>query len=279
MRVRCRSFLSFLFIVLTLAYPGVGSALGAPALPAAQEKPATEKPAPPGPLKSIEEKTAGFQKIDGFFPMYWEQGAGTLWLEIPRFEQELLYVSGLSAGVGSNDIGLDRGQLGRERLVVFQRVGPKVLMVQPNTAYRASGSADEKRAVEESFARSVIWGFTAAAETNGRVLVDATDFLLRDAHGLISRLRPATFRLDRSRSAVYLPRTKGFPKNIEMEVTLTFTAEGSTAGAGGGLEKGSLAAVAPSSDAVTVRQHHSLVELPGPGFLPRRFDPRAGFGD
>ena len=189
-----------------------------------------------------------------------------MWLEIQRFDQELLYVSGLSAGIGSNDIGLDRGQLGRERLVSFQRVGPKILMVQPNTAYRAAAAAgDEKRAVEESFAQSIVWGFTVAAETGGRVLVDATDFLLRDAHGVIGRLRPATFRLDRSRSAVYLPRTKAFPKNTEMEVTLTFVAEGSTAGAGGGFEKGSLGAVAPSADAVTVRQHHSLVELPGTG--------------
>ncbi len=280
MRLRCSPLLSFLFIGLPLAHPIAGAAPGPPVLAASQEKPAQDKPAPPpGPLKSIEEKTAGFQKIDGFFPMYWDQGAGTLWLEIPRLDQEVLYVSGLSAGVGSNDIGLDRGQLGAERLVVFQRVGPKLLMVQPNTAFRASGSADEKRAVEESFARSVIWGFTAAAETGGRVLVDATDFLMRDAHGVIARLRPATFRLDRTRSAVYMARTKGFPKNTEMEVTLTFTAEGTTAGAGGGIEKGSLGAVTPSSDAVTVRQHHSLVERPGPGFVPRRFDPRAGFGD
>jgi len=276
----CRPLLPFLFIALSPACPVTGAAPGTTVPAVAQDKPAQDKPAPPpGPLKSIEEKTAGFQKIDGFFPMYWDQAAGTLWLEIPRLDQEVLYVSGLSAGVGSNDIGLDRGQLGAERLVVFQRVGPKLLMVQPNTAFRASGSADEKRAVEESFARSVIWGFTAAAETGGRVLVDATDFLLRDAHGVIARLRPATFRLDRTRSAVYMPRTKGFPKNTEMEVTLTFTAEGSTAGAGGGIEKGSLGAVTPSSDAVTVRQHHSLVEPPGPGFVPRRFDPRAGFGD
>ena len=265
MRVQYRPFLPVLFLLLSGG------------LAMAQDKPPAP---PPGPLKSIEEKTAGLQKIDGFFPMYWDEAAGTLWLEISRLGQEVLYVSGLAAGVGSNDIGLDRGQLGATRLVVFERVGPRVLMVQPNTEYRAvNGSADEKRAVEESFARSVIWGFTVAAHTGGRVLVDATDFVMRDAHGVVARLRPATFRLERTRSALYLPRTKGFPKNTEMEATLTFTAEGPTAGAGGGLEKGALNAVTPSADAVTVRQHHSLVELPGPGFVPRRFDPRAGFGD
>ncbi|HSK08650.1 MAG TPA: zinc-dependent metalloprotease [Vicinamibacterales bacterium] len=260
-------------VVTLLLVVGAGAA-------SAQER-GGQVPAKPGEMPTIAAKTAGMQKIDGFFPLYWDEAAGLLWLEIPRFDEDLLYVSGLSAGVGSNDIGLDRGQLSGSRLVRFQRVGPRVLMVQPNTRYRAvTGSADEKRAVEDSFAASILWGFTAAARgDDGAVLVDATDFLMRDAHGVVSRLRPATFRLDRTRSAVYLPRTKAFPRNTEMEVTLTFTADGSTAGAGGGFEKGALNAVVPSADAVTVRQHHSLVALPGPGFVPRRFDPRAGFGD
>lgn len=231
-------------------------------------------------VPTIATKTAGMQKIDGFFPLYWEEAAGSLWLEIPRLGEEVLYVSGLAAGIGSNDIGLDRGQLGATRLVRFERVGPRVLLVQPNTRYRSvNGTADEKRAVEESFGTSILWGFTVAARSGGRVLVDATDFLMRDAHNVAARLRPASFRVDRTRCAVYLPRTKGFPKNTEMEATLTFTAEGSTDGAGGGVERGALRAVVPTADAVTVRLHHSLVALPGPGFRPRRFDPRAGFFD
>jgi len=249
--------------------------LPAAAFAATQERGGTARAA----LPSIEERTAGIERIDGYFPLYWDEAGGTLWLEIPRLDAEVLYVSGLSAGIGSNDIGLDRGQLGATRVVRFQRVGPKILMVQPNYRYRAvDGSADEKRAVEESFGTSVIWGFTVAAASPGRVLVDLTDFLMRDAHGVATSLRPAVFRLDRSRSAVHMPRTKGFPGNTEMEVTLTFVADGSTAGAGGGFEGGALGAVVPSADAVTVRQHHSLIELPGPGFEPRRFDPRAGFG-
>ena len=239
---------------------------------------AQEREAKPAPIPTIAAKTAGMQKIDGFFPLYWDEAAGSLWLEIPRLGEEVLYVSGLSAGVGSNDIGLDRGQLGGTRLVRFERVGPRVLVVQPNTRFRAvNGTADEKRAVEESFGTSILWGFTVAAQGDGRVLVDATDFLLRDAHNVVARLRPASFRLERTRCAIYLPRTKGFPRNTEMEATLTFTAEGSTEGAGGGVERAALRAVVPSADAVTVRQHHSLVALPDAGFRPRRFDPRAGF--
>ena len=246
-----------------------------------QNKPAAPtRPAAPAKTPSIEEKTLGLQKLDGYFPLYWDQASGMLWMEIARFDSEVLYLNGLSAGIGSNDIGLDRGQLSATRVVRFERVGTKVLMVEPNYRFRAtSGNPDEERAVRESFATSVTWGFTVAAESGGRVLVDLTDFLLRDATGVANRLRPATFHVDKGRSAVYMPRTRAFPKNTEMEVTLTFAAEGSTANVGGGFERGSLSAVAPAADAVTVRQHHSFVELPDGNFKPRKYDPRAGFID
>lgn len=222
---------------------------------------------------SIEEKTAGMQKIDGLFPLYWDEATGKLWLEISRLDTEVLYISGLAAGIGSNDIGLDRGQLGGTRLVTFQRVGPQILMVQPNTRYRAeSSNPDERRAVEEAFAKSVLWGFTVAAESADRVLVDATDFVLRDVHNVIGRLASrgsGSYKLDRSRSAVYLPNTKAFPKNTEMDATLTFTSDGPGALIG---------SVTPSAQAVTVRQHHSLVQLPDNNYTPRRSDPRSGYG-
>src|SRR5215469_12960255 len=137
-----------------------------------------------GRSQSIEERTAGMRRLDGFFPLYWDDRTGTLWLEIPRFDTEVLYATGLSAGLGSNDIGLDRGQEGGGRIVTFQRVGSKVLMVQPNYSFRStSASAAERKSVEDSFARSVLWGFAIAAESNGHVLVDATEFMLRDVHG------------------------------------------------------------------------------------------------
>ena len=227
---------------------------------------------------SIDDKTKGLQKLDGFVPLYWDSRSGTLWLEIGRFDTELLYVTALSAGLGSNDIGLDRGQLGGEHVVSFRRVGPKVLMVAPNYAFRAiSDNADERRAVREGFASSVLWGFTVGAETDGRVLVDATDFLLRDVHGVTQRLRPATYRLDARRSAVNMDRTKAFPKNSEIDVLLTFTSDGGDeARAGGGLPGGRITDVTPSPQAATVQQHHSFLELPGPGYEPLPYDPRAG---
>ena len=189
----------------------------------------------PARIPTIEERTAGMQKLDGFFPVYWEERTGYLYLEIPRFDTPVLYTTGLAAGLGSNDIGLDRGQEGGGKIVSFERVGPRVLMVQGNENFRSSSANPaERRSVEDSFAKSVLWGFTVAAETNGRVLVDATDFFVRDGHGAGGSLGPAAaYRVDRTRSAVYLPRTKAFPKNTEIEVTLTFTNE-TGGGRGGG---------------------------------------------
>ncbi|HEX5870257.1 MAG TPA: zinc-dependent metalloprotease [Longimicrobium sp.] len=224
------------------------------------------------PLPSIADKTRTMERRDGFLPVYWEAATGKLWMEIPRTGEELIYVVSLPAGLGSNDVGLDRGQLGGERLVRFDRVGPRVLMVQPNQAYRASTqNPAERRAVEESFAQSVLWGFTVAAETDGRVLVDATDFVLRDAHGVIPSLRRARqgdYRLDASRSALYLQNTKAFPRNTEIEATLTFTGDNP-----GGFVRD----VTPTPEAISVRQRHSFVALPPPGYQPRRSDPRAGY--
>ncbi len=254
---------------------------------------------------SIADRTASMQRIDGYFPLYWEERSGSLFLEIPRFDSEFLLTTGLAAGLGSNDIGLDRGQEGAGRIVSFQRVGPKVLLVQSNESFRASSAnAAERRSVADSFARSVLWGFTVAAESDGRVLVDATDFLLRDIHNAASALRPGTYRVDRTRSAIYMPRTKAFPKNTEIETTLTFVneaggggrggggatgpaqgpepigreAERPSGGRGGGLFSGSVASVTPSPDAVTMREHVSLVELPDGNYKPRYDDPRAGYG-
>ena len=225
---------------------------------------------------SIAERTAGMERLSGLLPLHWDAGAGTLWMEIARLDHDLLYVRSLAAGVGSNDIGLDRGQLGATAIVRFERVGPKVLMVQPNQRYRVdTANPAEVRALDEAFATSVLWGFAVEAETDGAVLVDVTPFLLRDAHGVADRL-PGTYRLDESRSAVHLPRTRGFPRNTELEARLTFT--GDPRGGGPGFGRGSLAAVAPTARAVTVRQHHSFVELPDDGYVPRPYDPRSGFG-
>jgi hypothetical protein len=188
----------------------------------------------PGRVQTIEARTEGMQKLDGFYPLYWDEASGSIYLEIPRLDTEVLYVNGLAAGLGSNDIGLDRAQLGGTKVVMFQRVGPRVLMVQPNYEYRATtDNPAERKAVDDAFAKSVIWGFAVAAETSGRLLVDLTDFVMRDAHGVAGRLG-AGYRLDRTRSALYLPNTRVFPKNAEIEVTTTFITEGGGGGRGGG---------------------------------------------
>lgn len=221
---------------------------------------------------SISAKTAGMKAFPGYFSFYWDEKEGRIWLEINRWDEEVLYVNSLAAGVGSNDIGLDRNQLGDTRIVKFQRVGPKVLLLQPNYNYRAvSNNADERRSVADAFAQSALWGFKVEAEENGRVLVDFTPFLLRDAHGVVARLKTnnqGTYRPDDSRSAIYLEQTKNFPKNSEFEAIVTFIGEGAGAW---------LRSVTPTSEYVTVRMHHSLIELPDGNYKPRMYDPRSGY--
>ncbi|MFB9865224.1 zinc-dependent metalloprotease [Rufibacter immobilis] len=222
---------------------------------------------------SIAAKTVGLQKFAGFFPFYWDEATGKIFLEIDKLDTPFLYVSSLPAGLGSNDIGLDRGQLGGTHVVSFQKVGPKVLLVEPNQSYRAmNGNPAEEQAVAQSFAQSTLWGFKAEASEGNRVLVDATDFLLRDAHdvvGSIRRSRQGSYRLDASRSAFYLPRTKNFPQNTEFEATLTFV---------GGDDAGNFVReVAPSTEALTLREHHSFIQLPDRNYTPRAMDPRAGY--
>jgi hypothetical protein len=102
-------------------------------------------------------------------------------------------------------------------------------------------------------------------------LVDATDFFLHDAHGVPEALRRAkqgAYHVDASRCAIYLPQTKNFPLNTEVESTLTFV--GDDPGAW-------VRQVTPSPGAITVREHHSFVQLPPPGYKPRIYDPRSSF--
>ncbi len=222
--------------------------------------------------KTFAEITENLQRIEGFLPLYLNSEDGKIYLEISRFNREFLYQISLTTGVGSNPIGLDRGQLGDTKVVYFEKAGNKILLVQPNYSYRAmSENAAERRATEESFAKSVIWGFKTEASEGGKFLVDATAFLIRDAHGVsdrLNRMKQGNFSFDESRSALYLPYTKGFPKNTEIEATVTLTSK---------TETGRLInQTAPSGDSVTVRERHSFVELPDNNYKPREFDPRVG---
>lgn len=242
----------------------------------AQRKKSNKEPQPQTIVQksAIATKTDGMKKYEGFFEFYYDEKQDKIFLVIDKFNEEFLYINSLSAGIGSNDIGLDRGQLGGERIVKFDKRGPKVLLIQPNYRYRAnSDNAMERRAVEQAFAQSALWGFTVVAEETNRVLVDATDFFLRDSHDVIGQLKSSkqgNYSLDKSRSAIYLPRVKSFPKNAEFEATITFT---------GDATGNYIRSVTPTPDNVTVRLHHSFVELPDNDYEPRKFDPRAGYGE
>jgi hypothetical protein len=243
----------------------------------------------PEAIPSIADRTRDMKKIDGFLPMYWDEAAGRLFVEIPKLGVEVLHATGFATGLGSNDIGIDRGALTGSRIVTFERVGPRLLMVQPNYQYRGnSANPAEMRDVTEAFARSVLWAFTIAGASDGRVVVDFTDFLVRDATEAAARLRPGTYRFEAGRSTVYLPMTVGFPKNTEMEAELTFVrtaAGGQGPGAGPGGGRGGapggfiegVGSVAATAEAASIRVHHSWVELPDGGYTPRASDPRAGY--
>src|SRR6476469_2622980 len=206
--------------------------------------------------------SAATKKLDGFIPLYWDDDAGKLMMEISRFNEDFLYQTGLPAGLRSHPVGLDRGELSDTRIVHFERVGPKVLLIQVNSRYRAiTNDVNERRAVEESFAQSVIGGFKVEKSENDTVLVDATSFFMRDAHGVIQRLKDTkqgSYKLDESRSAIYLDRTKAFPKNTEVEATLTFTTDDTP----GPLVR----SVTPTPSIITLREHHSFIQLPDPGY-------------
>ena len=231
----------------------------------AQEKDPKETP-------TIATKTAGLERTDGFYPYYYAPEEGKLYLLLERTNEDFLYVNSLAAGLGSNDIGLDRNQLGNTRVVFFKRVGPKVLLQQRNLDYRAvSDNPAEAESVAEAFAQSVIEGFKVVAKSGDTVLIDLTPLLLSDAHGVAARLKKAkegTYKVSEDRSALYPERTKNFPENTEFEATITFTGEPTGSNIG---------SVTPNSESFTLRMHHSFVQLPDEGYQPRTFDPRSGY--
>lgn len=224
-------------------------------------------------VSPITEKTKSMKKMDGFFPFWYDASNGKIWLLVNKINSEFLYVNSLPAGLGSNDIGLDRGQLGDSRIVYFHKVGKKLLLIQPNYSYRAS-SADiqEQKAVAESFASSTLASFSIEAEENGTYLVDMSAFLLRDAHGVadkIRSMRQGSYAFNEARSAVYINNTRNFPMNSEFEAMISFA---------GGSDAGRLVrSVSPSTEAITVRMHHSFVQLPDNQYKPRNYDIRSGY--
>ena len=219
-------------------------------------------------ISSVSENIEHFK---GFFNFNYDQQNDAIHLIVKDLEKEFLYVNSLSSGMGNNDIGLDRGQLGDERIVFFSKSGNKLMLIQPNLIYRStSDNPQEQRSINEAFAKSVLFGFPIMETTKEGYIIDLTPFLMRDAHGVSNRLdelKEGEYHIDSTRSAVFLDRTKAFPKNIEFDIMLTFT----------GINPGELVrSVTPTPEAITLNQHHSFVELPDLEYTPRIFDPRSG---
>ena len=211
------------------------------------------------------------KKNQGFFTFFIKESKNQVLLEIDEFEKDFLYINSLSTGIGNNDIGLDRGQLGQERIVFFKKMGDKIFLIQPNLKYRAvTENESEKKSVKEAFAKSVLYGFKIEKEIKGKYYINLTPFLLQDAHGVSLRLKKigeGDYTVDDSRSAINYRKTKSFPHNVEFDVMLTFK---------GNPEGFLISSVTPSPEAITVNQHHSFVKLPDENFSPRKFDPRSG---
>ena len=225
-----------------------------------------------GATESVESVLLNTQEMPGFIPLHWDSEEGRLYADVSDVEGPFIYYNGLSHGVGSNDLGLDRGRLGDTFLVEFRKVGKKVFLAALNTKYTArSEDAQERRAVAEAFAESIIWGFAVVESGPNTLVIDLTDFALSDATGIADLLAArgeGSFSIDENRSAIYLPKTKSFPDNTEIDATLTFA----------GKSKGRiLGTVAPNADAITVHGHHSFIRLPDDGYQPLPYDARAGY--
>jgi hypothetical protein len=229
--------------------------------------------------ESIGRYTRDFEQRDGYFPLYWDAGEERLLLEVHNLGEDFLYLTSLATGLGSSSLGLDRGMIVDQAIAHFERHGGRALLILSNPRFRAVNTDNPAlvRSVNESFPTSTIAAFEILAEDeadddvdDGGILVNVTDFFLTDHVGVTSRLLQrdqGNFALDRDRSTVYHQRTKAFPSNTEIEVSLTFTSD----------NPGPIVSShAPDGRAITLRQHHSLVQLPSDDYRPRRGDARLG---
>lgn len=238
-----------------------------PALVAAQPAP------PPGPAQLLQ----GTVAQTGLLPVNVDRRQGRIIVSLPAPDADgisgrFVYVASLETGLGSAPVGLDRGLAGGSKILVFRRVGRKIVAEIENLRFRSStGTPAEQAGVRDSFAYSTIWMGDIAGETpDGRLLVDLSSFLTRDEMGIAQAIKDGgggEFRLVPELSVADPNSVRVFPENIELEGRLTFTSTTPTA------ETNNIAAVNGNLSFVV---RHSLIRLPESGYTPRRFDPRAG---
>ena len=207
----------------------------------------------------------------GFFNFHYSEADGEIYLEVDKLDTEFLYAHFLATGLGSNDIGLDRGQIGDGVVVKFIKSGNKILLLQPNQNFRAITDNDlEKNSIEQAFAKSVLFGFPIKETIGDSYIIDLTPFLMQDAHRVAKRLKKSkegAYKLDKTRNVLWMDNTKAFPKNVEFESLLTFVGEPTGK---------NIKPVTPDTAAISVIQHQSFVELPDNNYQPRIFDTRSG---
>ncbi|MGI9141218.1 MAG: zinc-dependent metalloprotease [Gemmatimonadaceae bacterium] len=207
----------------------------------------------------------------GLLPVRYDAATGKVFLTVPRLGEKLLYLNTLATGLGSTTALLDRGQLGDNAIVRFERRGARVFLIRENTDAQAiTDNAALRRSVEESFPGSVLASFAVQRDGPGGVVVDATDFFLSDVYDVIGSIRSArlgTLRLDRERSFIDPASTRSFPLNTEVRAVLSYVTDDPPF---------ELRNLAPDGRTLALQQHHSFVRPPAPPLQVRAFDPRAG---
>src|ERR1700761_4019434 len=124
----------------------------------------------------------GIERREGFIPLLWDADQGKLRFEISRFNQDILYFTSVAKGSGSGSVGLEWAGTGEGGVIQFQRVGPKVLVIQKNLRFRAGkGGAGLEQDVEQSFPDSILAALPVVKAEGGRVVVDATPLVIRDS--------------------------------------------------------------------------------------------------
>jgi len=218
------------------------------------------------------DKTKKLTKKAGLFTLFGSADSSSVLLKVDKFNKPFIYVTSLMQGVGSNDIGLDRGQIGESRLVQFEKYGDDIILRQLNPYFRAnSTNANERDVLTQAFAESILYSFPIAAKRKNDILIDVTDFTKQDFHGVANTLEnrgQGSFSIDNTRSVVNWKHSKAFPNNTELSAIVTL--KGQTKGR-------YLSSVTPDARYVSVKFRHSFVALPEDGYQARRFHPYSGY--